>query len=80
MRAYLRLTGHGTIRVSDFDEQIADAEAKDIDELDVALLPYVDDGGYLSFQFSSSMDFPTEYTSDPVLLAAVESIMREERV
>lgn len=80
MRAYLSMTGHGTIRVHDFDGHVVDAEAKDVDELDVALLPFVDDGGYLSFQFSSSMNFPEEYTSDPVLLAAVESIMREERV
>ncbi len=106
MRAYLSLTDHDTISVTDFNKKIPDAEARTQDELNDALLPYADPSkcprvearvaceecGYpmseamyddgpmpheanLSFQFSSSMDFPDEYTSDPIVLETVEWVM-----
>lgn len=74
MRAYLGVVD-GSVSVTDFDKQIPDATARTREELNDALLPYCDDDGHCSFQHSSSMDFPEEYTDDAVLLDTIEWIM-----
>lgn len=74
MRAYLGVV-NGEISVTDFDEQIPDASVRTRDELNDALLPYGDEEGHLTFQHSSSMDFPEEYTDDPIVLDTIEWIM-----
>ncbi len=74
MRAYLGVV-NGEISVTDFDEQIPDDSVRTQDELYDALLPYCDDHGHCSFQHSSSMDFPEDYTTDPVVLDTIEWIM-----
>ena len=77
MRAYLGVVD-GEISITDFDEQIADATARTRDELNHALSPYCDDDGYYTFQHSSSMDFPEEYSVDAVVLDTIEWIMNRE--
>ena len=74
MRAYLGVVD-GQISVSDFDEQIDEVSVRTQDELNDALLPYCDEHGNCSFQHSSSMDFPEEYTDDSVVLDTIEWIM-----
>ena len=74
MRAYLGVV-NGEISVTDFDEKIPDASVRTQDELNDALLPYCDEHGNCSFQHSSSMDFPEEYTDDAVVLDTIEWIM-----
>lgn len=75
MRAYLSVTDHDTIRIHDFDGQIADREVRTIEDLSYFLMPFAEDGVLLGFQASSSMDFADEYTSDPEVLATIEWIM-----
>ena len=74
MRAYLGVV-NGEISVTDFDEKIPDASVRTQDELNDALLPYCDEHGNCSFQHSSSMDFPEEYTDDALVLDTIEWIM-----
>jgi len=74
MRAYLGVVD-GEISVTDFDEVIPDASVRTQEELHEALLPYCDDDGHCSFQHSSSMDFPEEYTGDAEVLETIEWIM-----